>query len=245
MSRKFLMVFSVASAVVLNDPIYAHVSSNKQHVSIDTDQQILSNEEKSLLYLSCGYSNLISKNYQDAFEDYHKASAALSNSMDSGMEFLISFGTVVACDNLNLMRDSRQHVLRIRDLIDSAFDGEQEDVRESTPQDNREMINRLTSLANMSASMETQKVLIAFVSEIFPSALTTYSKSSSDSATPSILSCKMNLKAKPCKSFWKKIESLARRISRTWDKVFKIYKEVREIEDDIRDRLTSTPIESV
>jgi hypothetical protein len=113
-----LVIFSIATAAVLNDPIYAYAFANKQHVSIDTDLQILSNEEKSLLYFSCGYSNLISKKYQEAFEDYQKASEALSSSTDSGMDFLISFGMVVACDNLHLIYDSKKYMLRIRDLID-------------------------------------------------------------------------------------------------------------------------------
>jgi hypothetical protein len=130
-------------------------------------------------------------------------------------------------------------------LTDGTFDEEQEDVRESVPQDNREMINRLTSLAHRSASPETEKLLITFISEIFPSSLTAYPNASFDAATPSTLSCKTNFTAKHCKSFWKKIESLARRISRAWDKVFKIYKEVREIEDDIRRKLPSAEIESV
>jgi hypothetical protein len=238
MNRKFFISCVVASAVVLNNPIQGHALCNKLLASVDVGPQMLSNEEQSLLYLSCGYSNLLSNRYQNAFDDYKKALNELSDSDNSGAEFLIAFGMVVACDNLDLVKDSQQHVLRIRSLINSAFDGEREEIEESDLQDNQEMINCLTSIARMAAFPETQSILISFISEIYPTTSTAYYQTSWGVLTPSVLLGKTNVVATPAKSFWKKLESLARRISRAWDKIFKIYREVREVEDDIRGRLS-------
>ena len=53
MVKNFLIVFSVATAVSLNNPTNAYAFPNKQEALINNDLQILSCEEKSLLYLSC------------------------------------------------------------------------------------------------------------------------------------------------------------------------------------------------
>jgi hypothetical protein len=238
MNRKFFISCAVISVVVLNSPMQGHAFCNKLLASVDVGPQMLSNEEQCLLYLSCGYSNLLSKKYKNAFDDYKKALNELSDSENPGAGFLISFGMVVSCDNLDLVNESQEHMLRIGRLINNAFDGEQSEIGKSDLQDNQEMINRLTSIASMAASPETQDILISFISEIYPTSLTAYSRTSWSVVTPSVLVGETNAMARPAKSFWKQLECLGTRIARAWNKIFKIYKEVREVEDDIRGRLS-------
>jgi len=235
---------AVASAVFWSGSIQADDSFNKQPVPIDANQELLSAEERALLYLSCAYSNLLSKNYPDAFDDYRKALDTLPSSQNSGMEFLISFGMAVACDNLHLSCDSQQQMARIRNLIDTCAE-EESDVPESTSQEERKVANCLTYLASMTTSPETRSVLLSFVSEIFPTSLASHSRPSFQATPPSTLACKTAIMAKPCRSFWKTLKKIKEAIVDTWKDFFGIYKDIKEIRNDLKGDSEQTILEII
>jgi len=213
--------------------IYALYSS--QYTPTNKIEQALSQENKALLYVTCGYSNLISKNYQDAIEDYQKASSLLLNSDDSGMDFLISFGTIVACDHLHLSQPAQRHTANIRNLISKNFQG-REDSQELIFQNDHQVVESLTALAHTSTSEATKHLLMSFISEIFPSEPVSLSSTSFKQVNLCALHSANPYEAQAGFSFWKKAEKLARRIARTWDKIYSIYKQMREVKDDLKSR---------
>lgn len=227
------MILTVISAVYWNGSLQADVFSDKQYELNGAIQQRLSNEELSLLYLSCGYSNLISKNYKNSLDDYQKALNILAASKNPGIEFLISFGMMVACDHLHLSRDTQQHALRIRELVDASE--EENDINKSFFEDECESARYLKHIAGMSASPQVQDALNSFVAEIFPTLLASYSYSSLDGIARSSLSCKSAPMAKPCRSFWKTLKKIRNEIVDTWNKLFSIYKDIKEIKNDFRE----------
>jgi hypothetical protein len=119
MSKKILTVLSITSGITLAQPLQANICIDNRS-SIGMNQETLSDEKKALLYLSCAYSNLVSKDYDSALGDYQKSLDALarSGSPNPGMEFLISFGMAVACDHLHLMHDAQQHILHLHNLLE-------------------------------------------------------------------------------------------------------------------------------
>ena len=204
-------------------------------MSTKQNEQAPSQEDKAILYLTCGYSNLISNNYQDAIDDYQKASKLISNSNDPGINFLISFGSLVACDHLHLPQLAQSHVNNIRNLINNNFQ-DKEESQEYTSQNYQAIIDSLTSLAQTSVSEETKNLLTSFISEIFPSEPSSLTSFVVKQGLPCSLHNTIPCKSKSGLSFWKKAENLAKRIARTWDKIYKIYKQMREVEDDLKSR---------
>jgi hypothetical protein len=168
MSKKTIVTSALAITLTLNFPVQAYTPDYCDCTSTDKTEQTLSQEDKALLYLTCGYANLISENYQDAIEDYQKASNLVSNFDNSGMDFLISFGSILACDHLYLSQSAQLHATHIKNIIKNSFQ-DRENCQESVFQDYHEIVGSLTSLAHTSTSETTKHLLMSFISEIFPS----------------------------------------------------------------------------
>lgn len=234
MSKKFYF-FTITNAVFLTGSLQADNLYRYQHPSIDMKDQALSDEKISLLYLSCGYSNLISGKYRGAFEDYQKALSSLQGNNNLGMEFLVSFGMAVACDHLQLANDAQKYLSHIKKLIDTC-DPEDHGMSESVPQDEREVAEHLRQIAFLSSSIEVRSSLISFISEIFPSSLASHSsRALCPKMTSHLPSAKNTLTAKPCRSFWKTMKKIRDSIVETWNSFFQIYKDIKEIREDFKE----------
>lgn len=229
----FNFVF-ITTAMLSSGPSLVHAFSD-QNESVIVGEIAFPNDEKSLLYLTCGYLNLMSGKYQEALDDYQKVSHALEDFNDSGIEFLSFFGAAVASDNLNLKSETHEFILQIRALIDNAHSTEDGTVTDLSPQINSEMADCLRRVASL-ASVETQDLLNSYISEIFPQSLSNISLQEGNAIISPLSFWQNDVEVMPCKSFWKRVEGVARRIARAWNKIYKIYKEVREVEDDIRSR---------
>ncbi|MBX9744880.1 MAG: hypothetical protein K2X08_06700 [Chlamydiales bacterium] len=180
----------------------------------------------------------MSKKYKFALQDYQRAFDRLDGSKDNGIEFLVAFGMVIVCDNLHLLEQRDENISRIRSMIDT-FDDEEDlnDYRSMSDEDNRVHIY-LRMLAGMAPSIEVRGILLSFLSEIFPSSLASYSLSKSNRPVKlAYFSYEKPVVARPCKSFWKRLEKLGHNIVRACDKVITLLERFC----DVRDRLGGKP----
>jgi hypothetical protein len=151
------------------------------------------------------------------------------------MEFLISFGMSVACDNLTFANDAQKHLLHIRKLIDT-YDAEDNGLGQSIPRDEYQVAEHLHQIALLASSTETRSSLISFISEIFPSSLASHSsKTLVPKMTPYFLASNKALTTMPCRSFWKTMKKIRDSIVETWNSFFQIYKDIKEIRDDFKE----------
>jgi hypothetical protein len=198
--------------------------------SLDSEEQSQSNEQLALLYLSCANVNLISQNYSSAFDDFQKVLQTVSDSNDNGIEFLTLFGMVIACDNLGLKDSCEQYLTRIKILIDSV-DEEDDDFTEASPE-NKKVPCYLATIANMSPTVEIKSILMSFIFEIFPASLGSYSSSFQKMRLSTFKS--QFFVAQPCKSFWKRVEKLGHNVKRTCEAVLDIIERCLDVRDRIQ-----------
>jgi hypothetical protein len=186
------------------------------------------NESLALLYLSCANANLLSHNDLSALQDYQKALEVLGDAGDSGLEFLISYGMVVACDRLQIRDQCESHLLRLRAVINSpeADDAAEYELPENASND---IPDYLRALAAEAPSLEIRGALQSFVSEVF---IGFYSHSDHRSNLGH-----KSFVAKPCKSFWKKLEKLAHNIRRACEKVLDVIERSLNVWDRIEGKL--------
>ncbi len=229
MIRKIFVTLPVTSILFLACTMQPNASLVQHDSSLNLEEQVSSNEQLILLYLSCGNVNLLSQNYSSAFDDYQRALDALTNSSSNGLEFLILFGMVIACDNLHLTDLCKFNILRINALINSA---EEDGVTEYLTTEDDEVTSYLKALANMSPSIEIRDTLQFYISEIFPSSPASYSLSA-NYMNPALFSYEGQCMIYPCKSFWKRLEKLGRNIRRGCEKVLDIIERALDIKDRV------------
>ncbi len=80
MNGRFFILLAMVNGVCVHHPLQAEECYDSQRPVIQITEQGLSDQQRALLYLSCGYSNLVSQKYGDSFEDYQRARDALSPS---------------------------------------------------------------------------------------------------------------------------------------------------------------------
>ena len=193
------------------------------------EEKVPSNEQMALLYLSCGNVNLTSKNYASALDDYKKALDLVDDSVDSGVEFLIVFGMAIACDNLHLADLCKGNMARIRSLM-NAFEDEEDNNEEYTSTESDEVPNYLRGLANMARSVEIRSTLLLLISDIFPSSSASYLPTL-NRANSRFFSQERQHMIIPCKSFWKRLEKLAKNIDHACHKVMDLIERALDLRD--------------
>ncbi len=173
------------------------------------------NENLPLLYLSCANANLIAEKYEEAFDDYQRTYNT-SSLADSGVKFLIAFGMAIVSDNLNLTECCQQSISQIRSLIES--DDKKEDGFLEYISPDSTVLNYLKGIACMASSKKIRNELLMIIDEIFPSSILSSS-----------FLYESDLRAMPCKSFWKRMETLAHNIWNACDKVLNIIERCLDI----------------
>ena len=198
--------------------------------TISIIEQPSPSEPLAVLYLSCANANLLSNNDRSALQDYQKALEALGDFGDRSLEFLISYGMIVACDRLQIRDLCEDHLFRLRALINDL--NQQEDSLEENPLPEKisdEIPNYLRALAATAPSVEIRSALQSLVSEIFIGSYSHSAYRGNPAYKPFL--------AKPCKSFWQKLEKLAHNIRRACEKVLDIIERSLDIWDRVEGKL--------
>ena len=236
MNRKLLILLTMANGVCIQNSLQAEECYDSQRPAIQMTEPGLSDQQRALLYLSCGYSNLVSQKYSDAFEDYQRARDILQNSDNPGLQFLVSFGMTVTCDNLHLTSATRECLAGIKELLDAG--DESEDDMFGMSQNEYEVAKHLAQLALLAPSPVVREALESVVSEVFAPSCT--SQTSLSKTRPSFLSPKTAIAAMPCRSFWKTLKKIKNSIVDAWNELFKIYKDIKEIREDFKEKEEKT-----
>lgn len=236
MNAKYFLSLVVANAIFFSNSIHAEIPNGEPTEMIEDSPKTLSSEERALLYLSCAYSNLTANNYREAFEDCRRAGDSLSDSSNPEMEFLTSFGMAVACDQLHMPKQAQEHASRLKSLLEQAAENPGELVEEQTPEEGSEMVDQLSSLACLSATPEVRDSLLAAVSAMAPFSEISHSRADRGA----VLQKKMRwdlLNPRPI-GLLKKCEKMVRKVFKAWKKIYEVYRQFREIEDDLKGRIS-------
>jgi hypothetical protein len=135
----------------------------------------------------------------------------------------------IACDNLYLTDLCKINMARIKALM-NAFEDEDDDIEEHVATENDEVPNYLKSLANMARSAEARSALLFLISDIFPSSSTSYLPML-NRVNSRFFSQEKQYMIIPCKSFWKRLEKLAKNIDHACHKVMDLIERALDIRD--------------
>lgn len=193
----------------------------------------LSDENLAWSYVSCGIENLWTRQYLPALKDFERASTLLDGMENclSEIHFLLSFGKVIAYDNLGWRKDCQQAAGSLFIIIN----GVEADDRIANPETNDESslqeceigLKILRKLASLASSSDIRSSLVLIVNEMSkalqPSfkyvdstfSLGAFNRSYNNWQEPACIEL--------CKShFWKKCRRLAKKVGKATAKIYVI-----------------------
>jgi hypothetical protein len=174
----------------------------------------LHNESLALVCVGCGNESLLSCNYSRALDEFDKASSLLKKLEEPCLEldFLISFGKVIAYDNLGLKQECQNSLTSLFLILN-----EEEDINENyeldnstnqLPEEYAEADQIMKKLALLAYSPNIRGLLLSLLDEMFENLLPLFKIAEPAFLGQNDWKFDTNTEAynNLCKSFWKNLK---------------------------------------